>query len=156
MRQIKNQAEEISERATASSESIKVTSQADYVNIIETARSQGLASLYTSLNITDQVCSWIQITLIQSTFDVLHSFTYWSILQYYQLSLSRHATCNIKLLYWPNWITCDNIVAIHRSMCYLIKCYFQVFFMFVDNNWLGNCVEDRWNTQLFKLLDDRI
>ena len=55
VRQIYNQAGEISERAETQSESIRTGSQANYINIIETARSQGLARLYRSLNITDQV-----------------------------------------------------------------------------------------------------
>lgn len=48
---IKNQAKEIRETATAESEKIKVVSEADYTNSIEKARGTGLSGLYTSLGI---------------------------------------------------------------------------------------------------------
>ncbi|XP_060584044.1 uncharacterized protein LOC132740200 [Ruditapes philippinarum] len=49
--EIKNQAKEIRETATSQSQKIKVVSEADYTNTIETARGSGLKQLYTSLGI---------------------------------------------------------------------------------------------------------
>lgn len=54
VQKIKNEAAEIKEQAAAQSKLIKVTSEANYTAIVETARSQGLNLLYTYLNITDQ------------------------------------------------------------------------------------------------------
>jgi len=52
---IKNEATEVSRRATAEADYIRTTSQANYTNVITTARSRGLRHMFTSLNITTQV-----------------------------------------------------------------------------------------------------
>lgn len=54
VQKIKNEAVELREQAAAQSKLIKVTSQANYTAIVESARSQGLDILFTALNITDQ------------------------------------------------------------------------------------------------------
>lgn len=54
VQKIKNEAVELREQAAAQSKLIKVTSQANYTAIVESARSQGLNILFTALNITDQ------------------------------------------------------------------------------------------------------
>lgn len=52
--QIQNEAQVISQNATAQSGLIATISQANYTAVIESARSQGLKLLYNELGITDQ------------------------------------------------------------------------------------------------------
>lgn len=50
---IKNQAKEIREMATAESQKIKVVSEAEYTSIIEKARGSGLKKLFVGLGINN-------------------------------------------------------------------------------------------------------
>ena len=54
VRQIKNEAKEISEKAESQADLLFIVSQANYTNTVELARSRGLQLLYSSLGITSQ------------------------------------------------------------------------------------------------------
>jgi len=54
VQEIKNNASEIEQNARSQAELLSTVSQAEYTNSIETARSEGLTQLFSSLGITDQ------------------------------------------------------------------------------------------------------
>lgn len=54
VRQIKNEAKEISEKAESQADLLRIISRANYTNTVELARSRGLQLLYSGLGITNQ------------------------------------------------------------------------------------------------------
>jgi cell division septum initiation protein DivIVA len=54
VKQVKNEAREISQNATSQSELIRSLAKANATSLVENARSEGLKYLYSELDITDQ------------------------------------------------------------------------------------------------------